>query len=75
MYNICVDGYSMADHDRRREAMKKRRSEENINGNQEVGIAGNYVREVRDEEKGEINGDLASLLEHLSCLACTARAA
>lgn len=68
--------FRMADHDRRREAMKRQRSQaiEDLNANHEMGI--DRIRERVVEEIKE--GDLAALLHDLSLcyLAnCTARAA
>ncbi|KAK9940194.1 hypothetical protein M0R45_016865 [Rubus argutus] len=81
---LCVSGithhhhltHEMADHDRRREAMKRQRSQarEDLNANHEMGI--DRIRERVVEEIKE--GDLAALLHDLSLcyLAnCTARAA
>ncbi|PRQ33688.1 hypothetical protein RchiOBHm_Chr5g0060411 [Rosa chinensis] len=70
---LCVSGithhpphltHEMADHDRRREAMKKQRSRarEELNANQELGIdriRGRVAEEIMD-------GDLAALLHDLS---------
>lgn len=71
-----VFDFRMADHDRRREAMKRQRSQarEDLNANHEMGIE--RIRERVVEEIKE--GDLAALLHDLSLcyLAnCTAKAA
>lgn len=72
----------MADHDRRREAMRKQRSEarKSVHGNQEVGNQRNFERVVdvnNNNNKGEVDGDPAGGLRDLSysCLPCTAKAA
>ncbi|KAM5584013.1 hypothetical protein ABKV19_003735 [Rosa sericea] len=82
---LCVSGithhhphltHEMADHDRRREAMKKQRSRarEELNANQEMGI-----ERIRERVAEEImDGDLAALLHDLSLcylVNCTAKAA
>nr|XP_011457320.1 PREDICTED: uncharacterized protein LOC101309899 [Fragaria vesca subsp. vesca] len=71
---LCVSGithhhpphltHEMADHDRRREAMKKQRSRarEELNANREMGAE--RIRERVTEEI--IDGDLAALLRDLS---------
>ncbi|XP_050370756.1 uncharacterized protein LOC126788789 [Argentina anserina] len=71
---LCVSGinhlqhphltHEMADHDRRREAMKKQRSRarEELNANQEMGIE--RIRERVGEEITD--DDLAALLHDLS---------
>ncbi|XP_021640551.1 uncharacterized protein LOC110635499 [Hevea brasiliensis] len=65
----------MVDHDRRREAIKKQRSQarECLHANQELGSE----RGTSDfQEEGELDEDLASVLQDLSCsLSCTAKAA
>ncbi|KAM1040344.1 hypothetical protein FF1_029592 [Malus domestica] len=84
---LCVSGIShhhltfskeMADHDRRREAMKRKRSQARaaLHANQEVGFEGTSER-VATEEIKEDDGDLATALHDLCCsyLACTAKAA
>ncbi|KAK9279966.1 hypothetical protein L1049_013650 [Liquidambar formosana] len=69
----------MADHDRRREAMKKQRSQarEGLHANQDMGMQRNYERVLEEMIKeGEIEDgvddqhDLSN-----SCLPCTAKAA
>lgn len=71
----------MADHDRRREAMRKQKSgaRKGVHANQEVGNQRNNERGVEDNGKGEVDEDPAGGLHDLSyytwCLACTAKAA
>lgn len=68
----------MADHDRRREAMKKQRSRSRCqHANQEMGIERNRVREAGEIKEGEVDGDLACVLLDPSniCSSCTAKAA
>ncbi|KAJ9188889.1 hypothetical protein P3X46_000244 [Hevea brasiliensis] len=68
----------MVDHDRRREAMKKQRSQarEGLRANRELGFERNFERVVRNIQESEMNEDLASFLQDLSCsLARTAKAA
>ncbi|KAK2968965.1 hypothetical protein RJ640_012419 [Escallonia rubra] len=86
---ICLSGITrpltvsteMADHDRRREAMKKRhksQSREVLPADQEMGLVRNHERVVGEIREGEIEGDLAGIVLDLSyrCLqACTAKAA
>ncbi|EOY33081.1 hypothetical protein QUC31_019128 [Theobroma cacao] len=84
---LCVSGITkhfilseeMADHDRRREAMKKKRSRasESLHADREMGIQENFETVVEQIMEGEVDGDGAIVLQHLSCscLACTAKAA
>ncbi|KAB1226205.1 hypothetical protein CJ030_MR1G029178 [Morella rubra] len=70
----------MADHDRRREAIKRQRSRarEELHANQEMANLGNLERVLLGEIKeGEFDGDLAAVLHDLAhCyLASTAKAA
>lgn len=70
----------MADHDRRREAIKRQRSRarEELHANQEMATFGNLERVLLGEIKeGEFDGDLAAVLHDLAhCyLASTAKAA
>lgn len=64
----------MADHDRRREAMKRKISQarESVHTNQEMGIGRNYGREVEQIKEGEVDEDHD---HYRPCLACTAKAA
>lgn len=66
----------MVDHDRRREAIKKQRSQarERLHANQEMGFERLVVR---DFQEGEMNEDLASFLQdpYCSLLGRTAKAA
>ncbi|OMP09727.1 hypothetical protein COLO4_05193 [Corchorus olitorius] len=70
----------MADHERRREAMKKQRSKagEVLHANQEMGIHGNFERVIEEIMEGE-DEDGATVLQDLSCSClastCTAKAA
>uniref|UniRef100_A0A2N9FRV5 Uncharacterized protein n=1 Tax=Fagus sylvatica TaxID=28930 RepID=A0A2N9FRV5_FAGSY len=84
---ICVSGIShhptlskeMADHDRRREAIKRQRSqgEEQVHANSDMGTWGNHERVIGEIKEGEVDEDLAGVLNDLSCsyLACIAKAA
>ncbi|XP_015884379.1 uncharacterized protein LOC107420033 [Ziziphus jujuba] len=84
---LCVSGIThrltfsqeMADHDLRREAMKKQRSRsrEGVHANQEMGSQRNCDRVMEELRKGEVDEDLASGPHDLSytCSACTAKAA
>ncbi|KAK6926822.1 hypothetical protein RJ641_008541 [Dillenia turbinata] len=86
---LCVSGITprfslsieMADHDRRRKAIKKQRSEarENFHADQGIGVQQHHVRVLEEIREGEIDGDLASVIHDLllfhPCLACTAKAA
>ncbi|KAK3028158.1 hypothetical protein RJ639_038682 [Escallonia herrerae] len=85
---ICLSGITrprtvsteMADHDRRREAMKRHKSQsrEVLHVDQEMGLVRNHERIVGESREGEIEGDLAAIVRELSyrCLqACTAKAA
>lgn len=70
----------MADHDRRREAMKNKqrsRGRGGVHANQAMGIDGNCVREVTEITEGEVDEDLAYVLRDLFdiCSSCTAKAA
>ncbi|KAH7560990.1 hypothetical protein JRO89_XS10G0155400 [Xanthoceras sorbifolium] len=76
----------MADHDRRREAMKKQRSEARetvmvlLHSNLQMGIQTNFERDLlQGVDDHDLDGeDLACLLQDLSniCLSnCTAKAA
>ncbi|KAA8550428.1 hypothetical protein F0562_002112 [Nyssa sinensis] len=81
---LCLSGLThpltlskeMADHDRRRDSMKKQKSQarEALNTDQEMGIHERVLEEIRE---GKVAGDLADVLHDLSymCLACTAKAA
>ncbi|CBI16279.3 hypothetical protein VitviT2T_007998 [Vitis vinifera] len=79
---LCVSGIThrhtvsdeMADHDRRREAMKRKISQarESVHTNQEMGIGRNYGREVEQIKEGEVDEDHD---HYRPCLACTAKAA
>ncbi|XP_031265545.1 uncharacterized protein LOC116123970 [Pistacia vera] len=83
---LCVSGITqshhltlskeMADHDRRREAMKKQRSR-GRHANQEMGMERNHAREVVEITEGEVDEDLACVLQDLYniCSSCTAKAA
>ncbi|OAY37969.1 uncharacterized protein LOC110627004 isoform X2 [Manihot esculenta] len=66
----------LVDHDRRREAIKKQRSQarERLHANQEMGFERLVVR---DFQEGEMNEDLASFLQdpYCSLLGRTAKAA
>ncbi|PIA54072.1 hypothetical protein AQUCO_00900564v1 [Aquilegia coerulea] len=82
---LCVSGIShpfafsmeIADHDLRRESMKRHRSQarEGFVANRNMGIERNYVRRdlMKEIKEGEISGDL----DNLSCnyVGCTAKAA
>ncbi|KAK6936010.1 hypothetical protein RJ641_033040 [Dillenia turbinata] len=86
---LCVSGITprlnlsteMADHDRRRRAMKRQRSEArgNFHADQEIGVEENHVRVLEEIREGEIDDDLSSVLRDLllfhPCWACTAKAA
>ncbi|OMO71217.1 hypothetical protein CCACVL1_18352 [Corchorus capsularis] len=69
----------MADHERRREAVKKQRSKagEILHANQEMGIHGNFERVIEEIMEGEVDRD--GVLQDLSCSclasSCTAKAA
>ncbi|XP_062172954.1 uncharacterized protein LOC133878416 [Alnus glutinosa] len=75
---LCVCGIAhhlplskeIADHDRRREAIKRQRSQagEELHANQEMSTQ--LERVLRGTEEGEVDGDLAHCY-----LACTAKAA
>ncbi|XP_021278767.1 uncharacterized protein LOC110412540 [Herrania umbratica] len=84
---LCVSGITqhfilseeMADHDHRREAMKKQRSRvsESLHADREMGIQENFETAVEQIMEGEVDGDGAIVLQDLSCscLAYTAKAA
>ncbi|XVF47128.1 hypothetical protein PTKIN_Ptkin03bG0084200 [Pterospermum kingtungense] len=84
---LCVSGITqhfilyeeMADHDRRREAMKKQRSRgsESPHANQEMGVEESFEGTVEEIMEAEVDGDQATVFQVLSCscLACTAKAA
>ncbi|PQM33250.1 uncharacterized protein Pyn_10266 [Prunus yedoensis var. nudiflora] len=85
---LCVSGIThhhltfseeMADHDRRREAMKRQRSQARaeLHANQELGFERSSGRVGEQIREGGVDEDLASLLHDLCCcyLACTAKAA
>ncbi|KAK3036840.1 hypothetical protein RJ639_031318 [Escallonia herrerae] len=70
----------MADHDRRREAMKRHKSQsrEVLHADQEKGLVRSHERVVGEIREGEIDGDLAAVVHDLSYKcpqACTAKAA
>ncbi|KAG6631699.1 hypothetical protein I3843_13G093900 [Carya illinoinensis] len=83
---LCVSGIAhplsfskeMADHDRRREAIKRQRSQSlaEPHANQEMGTQRFIERVLAEIKEGEA-GDLAGLLHDLAhiYLACTAKAA
>ena len=66
----------MADHDLRREAMKKQKRRI-FHGNHDLGIVRNHEREIGEIREGEIDEDLVGLLNDLiyMILACPAKAA
>ncbi|KAM1553677.1 hypothetical protein ACFX1Z_006529 [Malus domestica] len=86
---LCVSGIThhhltfskeMVDHDRRREAMRRKRSQARaaLRANQEVGFEVRSERVAEEEIKfDDDDGDLATALHDLCCsyLACTATAA
>ncbi|XVE59784.1 hypothetical protein DITRI_Ditri05aG0075000 [Diplodiscus trichospermus] len=86
---LCVSGITqhfilseeMADHDRRREAMKKQKSRasESLHANQEMGIQEKIERVVEETMEAEVDGDGATVFQDLSCsclpCSCTAKAA
>ncbi|XP_040992260.1 uncharacterized protein LOC121239170 [Juglans microcarpa x Juglans regia] len=86
---LCVSGIAhplsfsmeMADHDRRREAIKRQRSQSlaEPHANQEMGTQRFLERVLAEIKEGEVevDGDLAGLLHDLThiYLACTAKAA
>ncbi|XWS73740.1 hypothetical protein CRYUN_Cryun02cG0154600 [Craigia yunnanensis] len=85
---LCVSGITqhfilsedrMADHDNRREAMKKQRSKasESLHANQEMGVQENFERVVEEIMEAEVDGNRATVFQDMSCscLACTAKAA
>ncbi|KAK9998413.1 hypothetical protein SO802_018016 [Lithocarpus litseifolius] len=69
----------MADHDRRREAIKRQRSQarEELHVNQDLGTRGNHEMVFGEINEGEVGGDLASVFKDLSHTnsPCTAKAA
>ncbi|KAK7854658.1 hypothetical protein CFP56_031510 [Quercus suber] len=69
----------MADHDRRREAIKRQRSQarEELHANQDLGTRGNHERVFGEIKEGEVGGDLACVFNDLSHTnsPCTAKAA
>ena len=69
----------IADHDRRREAIKKKRSRdsESLHANQEMGVEENFERVVEEIIEAEVDADRAIVLQDVSCscLASTAKAA
>ncbi|GFZ20486.1 hypothetical protein Acr_28g0011910 [Actinidia rufa] len=81
---VCLSGIThplslskeMADHDLRREAMKKQKRKI-CHGNHDLGIARNHERETGEIKDGEIDRDLAGLLNDLIYMiwACPAKAA
>ncbi|EEF36028.1 uncharacterized protein LOC8286015 [Ricinus communis] len=66
----------MVDHDRRREAIKKQRSQarQGLHANQELAISRNLETVLENIQEGEVDEDLASFLQDLS-LFNTAKAA
>lgn len=68
----------MADHDLRREAIKRQRSQarEELHANQDLGTRGNHERVFGEINEGE-GGDLACVFNDLSHTnsPCTAKAA
>lgn len=64
----------MADHDRRREAMRKKRSQitGRLQANQVMGIHGNHERVLEKIKEGDVDGDLDA---DLSCSSLAAKAA
>ncbi|XWS71321.1 hypothetical protein CRYUN_Cryun03dG0128100 [Craigia yunnanensis] len=84
---LCVSGITqhfilseeMADHDRRREAIKKQRSRasESLHANQEMGVQENFEIVVEEIMESEVDGDRATVFQDMSCscLASTAKAA
>ncbi|XP_057479427.1 uncharacterized protein LOC130766750 [Actinidia eriantha] len=81
---LCLSGIThpltlsreMADHDLRRKAMKKQKRRI-LDANHDLGIVRNHEREIGVIREGEIDGDLAGLLNDLiyMILACPAKAA
>lgn len=71
-WGLCV--CRMADHDRRREAMKKKISQarERVNTDQEMRVGRNYGRVVEQIKEGKVDGDHD---HYRPCLACIAKAA
>ncbi|KAJ8751317.1 hypothetical protein K2173_016500 [Erythroxylum novogranatense] len=67
----------LADHDRRREAIKKQRSKvgETLHGNTDLGIQRNVDSGLGHAEAGQVDEDLASDLQGLSSMGCAAKAA
>ncbi|KAL4610233.1 hypothetical protein ACB092_08G037000 [Castanea dentata] len=84
---LCVSGIAhpltlskeMADHDRRREAIKRQISQarEELHANQDLGTRGNHERVFGEINEGEVDGDLACVFNDLSHTnsPCTAKAA
>ncbi|KAG6619685.1 hypothetical protein I3842_Q088300 [Carya illinoinensis] len=84
---LCVSGIAhplsfskeMADHDLRREAIKRQRSQSlaEPHANQEMGTQRFIERVLAEIKEGEVDGDLAGLLNDLAPIywACTAKAA
>ena len=69
----------MADHDRRREAIKRQRSQarKELHANQDLGTRGNHERVFGEINESEVGGDLACVFNDLSHTnsPCTAKAA
>ncbi|KAJ8768647.1 hypothetical protein K2173_023551 [Erythroxylum novogranatense] len=67
----------LADHDRRRDAIKKQRSKarEILRGNEAVDIQRNFEGGFVNVLIGRVDEDLTSVLQELSSMACAAKAA